>query len=101
MQNKFKNRFIYKEAKIEMIRLCWDKRLNDMKILAETKNNPRILKLCNLIKKVDPEVKNFVLRKFNEQVQKLSWIHFYNKRKVDRPDVCDEVEINLQLSKIQ
>lgn len=37
MQTKFKNRFIYREAKVEMMHLCWAKRLQDMKRMADEK----------------------------------------------------------------
>lgn len=42
MQRKFVNRFIYREAKVEMMHLCWAKRLQDMKKMADEKQNPRI-----------------------------------------------------------
>lgn len=64
MQKRFKNRFIIKEAKVETMHLCWAKRLRDMKDLASSKNNPRMLKLCKSISAVDPVVKNYVLTKF-------------------------------------
>ena len=101
MQRKFQNRFLFKEAKVETMHLCWAKRLRDMKDLASRKNNPRMLKLCKSIQAIDPKIKNYVLTKFMNQVEKLQWICLYNIRKQERPDVCDEEEINLQTARIQ
>jgi hypothetical protein len=96
MQHKFRNRFIYKSAKLEMMESYWDLRLLDMKTKAELKKNYSMIKLCkNIEEEILPEIKSYVLLKFLEQVQKLSWICFYNNRKVERPGICDEAEINL------
>ena len=40
------------------------------------------------------------MKKYLEQVQKLQWIFFYKRRIVERPEVCDEDEIRLQIFKI-
>ena len=50
---------------------------------------------------IKAEIKNYVLKKFLDQIQKLSWINFYHKRKVERADVCDHDEIGLQIYKLQ
>ena len=96
MQRKFTNRFIYKMAKLEMMESYWDIRLQDMKEKALERNNLAMIRICKSIEEdIKPEIKSYVLLKFLEQVQKLSWIFFYNNRKVERPEFCDAVEIDL------
>lgn len=57
--------------------------------------------MCQNIRDVKPEIRTYVLKKFLEQIQKLSWINFYHTRKIERADVCDHDEIGLQIYKLQ
>jgi hypothetical protein len=67
MQRKFRNRTLYKMAKLEMMESYWDLRLADMTAKAEKRKHPAMKKLCKSIAEdVKPEIKSYVLLKFLE-----------------------------------
>ena len=43
------------------------------------------------------EIKEHMLKKYLEQVQKLQWIHFYKQRNIERGHLptCDQDELGL------
>lgn len=60
----------------------------------------QMLDVCEAIEDIPAEVRKYALGKYLEQMQKLSWIHFYQTRKAERAEVCDADEIGLQIFKL-
>lgn len=61
----------------------------------------RMLLVCQLIQAIPLKIKRFVLKRYQYQMQKLSWIYFFHRRKIEREHVCDHREIAMQIYKIQ
>jgi hypothetical protein len=104
MQKKFHARFVAKTTKAQLIDDLWFKLLDEVREKAaesSSDSSKRVLDLCAAIDDVPAEIRKHVLGGYQQQMQKLSWIYFYNTRRVVRADVCDHDEIGLQIFKLQ
>lgn len=73
----------------------WYDTLASLRTQNETLNSKKMTEVVTLIEQVPEDVKNYILLKLLQQVAKLSWMSFYKNRVAERPDVCDQEEINL------
>jgi hypothetical protein len=95
MQIKFKNRMLFREAKLECYMQYWDFKLRELNERVRKDKNYKMIELVNNIYAIPDEIKNYILKILLTNTQILSWIYFYTQRKIKSPDVCDPVEIDL------
>lgn len=60
-----------------------------------------MIQMCQKILVVEPEIKRYVIKKYLGQIQKLSGICFYQRRREERADVCDADELEFQIGRIK
>lgn len=104
MQKRFRGRFIAKSTKAILIDDLWFTLLSQIREKAQEVDSDvaqRMLDVCMAINEVPDEIRKYVLLKYQEQMQKLSWIYFYHQRRIERPEQCDNEEISLQIFKLQ
>ena len=101
IQKKFKNRQVFLEAKLFMLEAYWDLVLEWLVRRGNGIKSKKVLEVAERIRDVEPKVRQHVLERLLWQNQKLANIATYRKRQLEKPDVCDMEEVDLQVFKIQ
>ena len=101
MQSNFRNRVIYREAKLEMLKLQWTRTLKWLINIGIEKNDLQIKQVCAKIMVIDLPVQEYVLRKLLVKVQMLANISGFKQRQQEMPDVCNVEEIETLIYRLQ
>lgn len=101
MQTKFRNRNIYREAKVEMLKSYWDQILNWFVNEGIETGDAQIKQVgCNIMV-VDKTVQDYVLRQLTVRIQILTNISGYVKRIFEKADVCQAEEVEKLIYSLQ
>lgn len=95
IQEKFKNRQVFLEAKLFMLEAYWDLVLEWLVRRGNALKSKTVLEVAARIGDVEPSVRTHVLERLLWQNQKLANIATYRKRQAEKPDVCDIDEVEL------
>ena len=95
IQEKFKNRQVFLEAKLFMLEAYWDLVLEWLVRRGTSVKSKKVLEVAERMRDIEPKVRKHVLVRILWQNQKLANIATYRKRQVEKPDVCDVEEVEL------
>ena len=96
-----KERIIYREAKIEMLKIYWKQVIGWFVGKAIEKGDCKIKDVATDMMKIEKDIQDYVLRRLLSQIQKLVSIATYKNRQIKRPYSCDHEEIEIQIKKFQ
>lgn len=101
IQRKFKEQRIYREAKIDMLKLYWTQVLGQFVDITCEKCDAKLKDVAAYMMQIEEGIQDYILRRLIFQIQKLVSIATYRNRQLSRPNDCDHDEIELQIEKFQ